>query len=154
MEELQLWCGLDFAYANNGLVIIDKYGSVIESKVLITKSSMSDENRMLSLIDQLDSYLDFPQIQMVYLEGLSFGSKGRTVSQLGAVHYLTRIFLMQHNLQYKIITPTVLKKFVTGKGNSKKELILLNVYKKWGVEFDDNNLADAYSLARMALEGA
>jgi hypothetical protein len=31
--------------------------------------------------------------------------------------------------------------------------MLLNIYKKWGIEFRDNNIADAYSLARMALTG-
>ena len=30
--------------------------------------------------------------------------------------------------------------------------MLLKTFKKWGVEFDDNNLCDAYGLARMALE--
>jgi len=29
---------------------------------------------------------------------------------------------------------------------------LLKVFKKWGVEFSDSNLCDAYSLARMALD--
>ena len=65
---------------------------------------------------------------------------------------MTRIFLCKKNINYKVITPGTLKKFVTGKGQCKKDLILLKVYKKWGEEFDDNNLADAYSLARMAIE--
>ncbi len=30
--------------------------------------------------------------------------------------------------------------------------MLLKVYKKWGVEFEIDDLADAYGLARMALE--
>ena len=71
---------------------------------------------------------------------------------MGAVHYLIRIFLFQNNIKHKIIAPTELKKFVTGKGQCKKDLILLNVFKKWGVEFDNSDLADAYGLARMALE--
>ncbi len=53
---------------------------------------------------------------------------------------------------FKVVAPGTLKKFVTGDGRAKKDLMLLKVYKKWGVEFDDDNLADAYSLARFALE--
>ena len=45
----------------------------------------------------------------------------------------------------------MLKKYVTGKGQGvKKNQILLNVYKKWGVEFMDDNAADSYALARIA----
>jgi hypothetical protein len=30
--------------------------------------------------------------------------------------------------------------------------MLLKVFKKFGIEFDNNNLCDAYSLARLAVE--
>lgn len=49
-----------------------------------------------------------------------------------------------------IVPPKNLKKFVTGSGNAPKDLMLLSVFKKWGQEYRDNNLADAYGLARMA----
>lgn len=48
------------------------------------------------------------------------------------------------------VPPTVLKRYATGKGNAKKIEVVLSVYKKWGKEFRDDNLADAYVLARMA----
>ena len=43
-----------------------------------------------------------------------------------------------------------LKKFATGKGNSKKQEVLMQIYKRWGLEFNDDNAADAYTLGRMA----
>lgn len=48
------------------------------------------------------------------------------------------------------IPPMTLKKFASGKGNSKKQEMLLQIYKRWGVEFNDDNAADAYALARLA----
>lgn len=49
-----------------------------------------------------------------------------------------------------IVPPTSLKKYVTGKGQGvSKSQILLNVYKKWGVEFTDDNAADSYGLAHI-----
>ncbi len=60
--------------------------------------------------------------------------------------------MFKKNVNFKIIAPGTLKKFVTGDGRAKKDLMLLKVYKKWGVEFSDDNLADAYGLARHALE--
>jgi len=83
---------------------------------------------------------------------LSFQSRGQAMAQLGALHFILRIFLFQEKLDYRVVEPTVLKRFVTGKGQGKKELMLKEVYKKWGADFDDNNLADAYGLARIALE--
>jgi crossover junction endodeoxyribonuclease RuvC len=43
-----------------------------------------------------------------------------------------------------------LKKYATGKGTAKKQEMLLQMYKRWGVEFNDDNAADAYALARLA----
>jgi Holliday junction resolvasome RuvABC endonuclease subunit len=43
-----------------------------------------------------------------------------------------------------------LKKYAAGKGNAKKQEMLLQIYKRWGLEFNDDNAADAYSLGRLA----
>jgi len=50
------------------------------------------------------------------------------------------------------VPPMTLKKFVSGKGTATKDMMLLNVYKRYGVELSDNNAADAYGLARIASE--
>lgn len=149
---MKQFVGLDFAFANNGIVILDEDCNILSEAIIVTKRPKIDEQRLVDIIDQLESFMDLDNTEMVCIEGLSYGSHGQAVSQLGAVHFLTRIFLWKKKINYKIIEPTVLKKFVTGKGQCKKDLILLKVYKKWGEEFDDNNLADAYSLARMAVE--
>jgi crossover junction endodeoxyribonuclease RuvC len=48
------------------------------------------------------------------------------------------------------IPPMTLKKYASGKGTSKKQEMLLQIYKRYGVEFNDDNAADSYGLARMA----
>lgn len=48
------------------------------------------------------------------------------------------------------IPPMTLKKYAAGKGNAKKQEMLMQIYKRWGLEFNDDNAADAYSLARLA----
>ena len=51
------------------------------------------------------------------------------------------------------VAPSMLKKYVTGKGTGvQKNQMLLHTYKKWGVEFNDDNAADSYGLARIAAE--
>jgi len=49
------------------------------------------------------------------------------------------------------VAPAMLKKYVTGKGTGvAKNEMLLHTYKKWQVEFNDDNAADSYGLARIA----
>jgi Holliday junction resolvasome RuvABC endonuclease subunit len=47
------------------------------------------------------------------------------------------------------VPPMTLKKYATGKGTAKKQEMLLQMYKRWGVEFNDDNAADAYALGRL-----
>lgn len=48
------------------------------------------------------------------------------------------------------VPPMTLKKYATGKGTAKKQEMLLQIFKRWNVEFNDDNAADAYALARLA----
>lgn len=48
------------------------------------------------------------------------------------------------------IPPMTLKKYAAGKGNAKKQEMLMQIYKRWGIEFNDDNAADSYALARLA----
>lgn len=53
------------------------------------------------------------------------------------------------------IPPTMLKKYVTGKGTGvQKNQMLLQVYKKWNIEFTDDNAADSYGIARIVSKKA
>jgi len=48
------------------------------------------------------------------------------------------------------IAPMTLKKYAAGKGTAKKQEMLMQIYKRWGIEFNDDNAADSYALARLA----
>jgi len=147
------YIGLDLAFMNNGFCCVDEQGSIIYQEVITCpKSIVSDEEKLIFLFEKITKLIDEYLPEKVCIEGLSFGSNGRSVSQMGALHYLIRIFLFKLGIKYQIVPPTNLKKFVTGVGNCKKELMLLKTYKKFNVEFDDNNLCDAFCLARMALD--
>jgi hypothetical protein len=54
------------------------------------------------------------------------------------------------NLRFPLkVPPMTLKKYAAGKGNAKKQEMLLQIYKRWGIEFNDDNAADSYALARL-----
>lgn len=48
------------------------------------------------------------------------------------------------------VPPMTLKKYASGKGTAKKQEMLMQMYKRWNVEFNDDNAADSYALARLA----
>lgn len=56
----------------------------------------------------------------------------------------------EHLRRPSLIPPMTLKKYAAGKGNAKKQEMLLQIYKRWGIEFNDDNAADSYALARLA----
>jgi crossover junction endodeoxyribonuclease RuvC len=146
---MKYFLGLDVALTNNGICLIDENAKIIKTEVFIPKSNIIEE-RISEIINNINSFVE-DYNPLIYLEGLSYGSRGRSFSEICGVHYSIRCFFYNKS-NIVIIEPTKLKKFITGKGQCKKELILLYVYKKFGEEFDNNNIADAYGLARMALE--
>jgi|GEM_PF-1369911 len=84
------------------------------------------------------------------VEGISYASSGQTALQMGYLQYSIREFLIYVLKQGFIdVPPTSLKKFALGKGTGDKNLILKEVYKKWGFDTDNDNLADAYVLAKI-----
>jgi len=147
-----MFVGMDPSYNGFAIVVIDKDANVIEQKLINSDSEKEIEERIIELEDAFKFIPNIICLHTVCVEGPSYSSNGAFQLQMGALHFYLRVFLFKHKINYKIISPGTLKKFVADTGNAKKELMLLNVYKKWGVEFKDNNLADAYGLARMALE--
>jgi crossover junction endodeoxyribonuclease RuvC len=85
----------------------------------------------------------------VAMEGYSFGSANRAhmAGELGAAVKLALYDLGSVPL---IIPPSSVKKYATGKGNAKKDLMILACYKNWGVEFSNDNEADSYCIAKIA----
>jgi crossover junction endodeoxyribonuclease RuvC len=145
-----LYIGLDPSFTGVGIITLNNNAEIVTSKLFETKSTEEMEDRIVSIWKEINKYIE--KDSTIYMEGISHNSKGDAGLQLSALHYYIRIMLKSENLKYKVIPPTVLKKFITGKGNVKKNVMLLKVYQKFGIEFDNDNLADAYSLARMAYE--
>ena len=90
----------------------------------------------------------------VAMEGTVLASQSALVlGELSAVVKLTlwAMYKDQPELRTPLqIPPMTLKKYASGKGTSKKQEMLLQIYKRWGIEFNDDNAADSYALARLA----
>lgn len=147
-----IFVGMDPSYNGFAIILLDKDANIIEQKLLKSDSNLEAEDRIIQLEKKFKFIANITQLKNLYIEGPAYSAKGAFVLQMGALHFYLRIFFRKKNIKYKIITPGTLKKFTTGSGNAKKNLMLMKVFKRWGIEFSDDNLADAYSLARFALE--
>lgn len=91
---------------------------------------------------------------LIVLEGFAF-ARPQYAHQLGGLGYAVRLALYEAGAPFLIIPPATAKKFVSGKGNCKKDVVLKAVYQRFGIDLDDDNIADAVTLAHigMALMG-
>jgi crossover junction endodeoxyribonuclease RuvC len=104
---------------------------------------------------QLDVLGKQGTIRGIAMEGYSmyerFGQHNS--GEVGAAIKLTLVgwFGLDKPIAYPtLVAPQQLKKFTSGSGNSKKSMMAKEVLKRWGADFNDDNLADAYALARVA----
>lgn len=87
-------------------------------------------------------------VKEVAMEGTVLASPSALLS--GELAATVKLFLFSKSILPLQIPPMTLKKYATGKGTAKKQEMLLQMYKRWDVEFNDDNAADAYALARLA----
>jgi crossover junction endodeoxyribonuclease RuvC len=140
--------GIDPSLTGTGLIILENE-KIVNQVLIATNSKQPMEERLISIGEQIEYRCVEYTNSKIFIEGIAFAKKSTYAHQLGALHYYIRIRLYpDHNVT--VVPPTELKKFVTGKGNCKKDLMLMKTYKRWGIEFDDDNLCDAYCLARYA----
>jgi len=151
---MNYFIGLDLSLSGTGMVILDENEKILEKKLISTKPVDVIEKRLIFIQTEILSCLTKYMIGVtIFVEGLSFGSSGQKMLELAGLHYLVRTTffnMVSPAFRYEIIPPTMIKKFITGTGTAKKELMLLKVYKKFGEEFQDNNICDAFCLGKLA----
>lgn len=122
-------------------------GGFLTSKGGVIKSSLKEDARLYFIEQRIDLLLKTHKPDLVVIEGYSFGSRGRATFSSGELGGVIRLLLFRKKIPYLVVAPTSLKKFISGKGNSSKDMMLLKTYKKYGIEFDNNNICDAFGLA-------
>lgn len=113
---------------------------------------------LMSVIDNIvNADLNNLNINLYVLqEGISYGSSLRTKSifDLAGINFLLRsLFIGKNNINFTISPPANIKKFITGKGNSKKDIIIdmfLSTHQKLKDIPKIDDIADAYYMALYA----
>lgn len=109
---------------------------------------------LYSVLEQLT--VEHRPVKVSVMEGYAYGSQmANMAGELGAMvklclaNYYGTTALDSPGFPL-IVPPSSLKKYAVGKGTHvAKQHILLAVFKKWQVEFRDDNMADSYVLAQI-----
>jgi crossover junction endodeoxyribonuclease RuvC len=144
--------GIDVS-THTGFVVIGKLPKaldVIPEEFQFVSASTSQERaaRLLDVFKLMTDRLKIYKPQFVVIEGYSFASKFNNAAQV-ELGTAARLACVSLGIRMIEVPPPSLKKFITGIGKGDKNQILLHVYKKWGFEASNDNVADAYGLARM-----
>lgn len=82
-------------------------------------------------------------VDLVVIEGYSFGSRNSQAHALGELGGVVRMALHTLAVPYIDVPPSTLKVFATGKGNAGKDEVLAAAIRRLGFGGHDNNAADA-----------
>lgn len=154
--------GLDLSLSNTGIAVWNRTGTPknqadCDSYFLEFYSLLSGQNNDLDarLLTMVNSIMLEPCFsdearnilpELVVLEGLSFASNMGKSQERAALHYMVRQQMIAMGLPFIVVPPSSLKKFICKVGFAKKELMMKEVFRRYGVDAADNNQADAAGL--------
>lgn len=139
--------GLDLSLNSTGFYVVESAG---EASGLIQPGKLTGVRRLDHVLTHVSKIVGVPNT-LVVVEDFSFGSKGQAVFQIAGLGYLVRHMLWRNSVPTLLVPPTMLKKYVTGSGNADKSIVLKEIFKRWGKDINDDNVADAYGLARIGV---
>ena len=143
--------GIDQSLQNTGVVVLDSKGKFVESHTWKPKK-LRGSDRLEYFYRKVEGLVLAMHLTptLYAMEGYSYSPY--KMADLGELGGVMKLAFQLSATDLVIYPPTVVKKFVCGKGNAKKELVMKEVYKRWGFESSDNNLTDAYGIARLLYE--
>jgi len=143
----QVYLGLDLSLTSSGVAFIDDQGNAKYAKPIKVKSKGAE--RLFEIYETVRSCCIKLKPVAVCIEGYAHNAKyGREAAgELGGV---IRMLLYSLDIPFYIVQVKSLKCFVSGRGDADKDQMQMYVYKTWGFEAPNNDVADAYGLAKMA----
>ena len=134
--------GLDPSLNNFGILVITD-GGVVDASV-VTPGKLTGMDRILNILGRLAEYAHLgPMVREDYAYAASSGSDAQLKELGGILDY----FLHCRGVRLHRVGVAQVKKFVTGAGNAKKDMMMLRVYKDFGYDPPNEHLADAFGVA-------
>lgn len=151
---MDLFLGLDLSLTCTGVVILTDTIHTNKSDDIVFQgtldpASYKEEIRLGYLYTSLKGILEKHPIRFAGVEGAAYQKEGR-LYELGQWAGVVYLLFWEFSIPFIEITPSQVKKYLTGKGAGSKSTILLDIYKIHGIEFRNDNIADAYGVCLAA----
>lgn len=142
--------GLDLSLTETGITAISNGKAYCST--LTPPKGMHGVERLDWFDSQFVEMMDHYKADAVAIENYGFAShKGVVLGELGS---LARLAVYRKHIPLYLVAPTALKKFATGVGNVGKGPIIKCVYQRWGIDTNNENVADSVVLAVIAYHKA
>lgn len=151
--KIQLYCpdikpfyrtlGVDAKLTGTGIVVVGN-GDIVYHKNI--KSKKFGVPRLLEIETAVDIVIKEYAVDEVVIEDYAF-SRGFQAHQMGELGGILRRIYHLAQVPWKVVGTNQLKQFASGKGGTDKNLLLREVFKRWGVELPDDDQNDAFVLA-------
>jgi Holliday junction resolvasome RuvABC endonuclease subunit len=156
--------GIDASLTSTGLALMDQNTGTVIGTGTVGSAKLRGGERLKSNLENFRLFYK-PQethIQMICLEDYAYGAGAHKNNEgvfQGSQRFLQTAewtgvikvelaFVFPH-VPLVLVSPPTLKKFVTGSGNSPKENLMLEAYKRFGWEAPTNDEIDALGLAAL-----
>ena len=146
---MTVFVGIDPS-TKTGLVMLNDKGEAYYKQEIKLKNGMNSTAKEIKEYGKSIAHI-IPDGAIVMIEGFSFGSKGKGVSTQYGVGFSIRFALVGRNIPYFEPTPSQVKKFASGKGNTSKDNLIIPLLRHWNFVDPSDNVRDAYILARMSM---
>ncbi len=145
--------GIDQSLTGTGVCVLTS--NRVETRLLEPSKGLHPVHRLRWFRAEFRALLDpgngaDPRTLVVF-EGYGYGAKNSHSHALGELGGVLKLALLDAGLEAAVVPPSVLKKFVTGKGNAPKDQVAKELFKRFGVDTLNNNEADAAGLAIIGL---
>ena len=144
--------GLDLSMTATGVCV--KRGSNLSVLTIKTqpKNFKTDLDRLRHITDRVMEQIP-KDVNMVCVEDFFTPANKMQIGaaiKLAMLGTLVRMAMYEAGIPFYIPVASQIKKFVAGKGNIQKNIVVREVYKRWGVDAKDDNQADACGMAHLA----
>lgn len=124
---------------NESILINDVYGEITPKEKGIKKFLEIEEEIKDKLLVKIDLAVMEEFIYSPYY--------AHAIVNIELVAILKRMFYI-NQIPLVLVAPSVLKKFITGSGRTKKSEILRSAYQKWGIS-ESEHIVEAFALAKI-----
>lgn len=136
--------GLDLSLTSTGVC------NILGVNCSLLTSTKGDE-RLMWFDEQYRQLAESPgRPDLIVLEGYAYGRPNQA-HQIGELGGVVRLRLRRESIPYVTVPPSTLKKYATGKGNASKDQVLIAAVKRSGIEFNNNDEADAWWLRQIGM---